>query len=108
MSNPVITATHDAAGTWRVTTLADGLTGYGYGKTETDARAAASKSFQEQVELSRIYVEADRRGECRTCAAIRILHHGFGPSHDGSRNCKSGSIASGGNITHCTCSPCFD
>lgn len=32
---------------------------------------------------------------------------GFGPTHDGSRFCKSGSIRSGGNKAHCTCDVCF-
>lgn len=31
----------------------------------------------------------------------------FGPSHDGSPGCESGSIASGGNRSHCTCDTCF-
>ena len=31
----------------------------------------------------------------------------FKPSHDGSRNCESGSIASGGNRAHCSCDACF-
>ena len=30
-----------------------------------------------------------------------------GPSHDGSKNCKSGSIASGGTKAHCSCDTCF-
>lgn len=30
-----------------------------------------------------------------------------GPSHDGSRRCESGSIASGGTRAHCTCDACF-
>lgn len=29
------------------------------------------------------------------------------PSHDGSRMCESGSIASGGTRSHCTCDWCF-
>lgn len=29
------------------------------------------------------------------------------PSHRGSSRCESGSIASGGNKTHCTCDICF-
>lgn len=32
---------------------------------------------------------------------------GFGPSHDGMKGCKSGSIASGGQRSHCTCDVCF-
>jgi len=30
-----------------------------------------------------------------------------GPSHEGSRMCKSGSIASGGTRSHCSCDYCF-
>jgi hypothetical protein len=29
------------------------------------------------------------------------------PSHSGSPKCESGSIASGGHISHCTCDTCF-
>lgn len=42
---------------------------------------------------------------CVTCAEIG--EGGFGPSHDGSRRCESGSIASGGTHTHCSCGICF-
>lgn len=31
----------------------------------------------------------------------------FGPSRNGSRNCRSGSIASGGKSAYCTCDTCF-
>lgn len=31
----------------------------------------------------------------------------FAPSHNGSRMCESGSIASGGDREHCTCDRCF-
>lgn len=30
-----------------------------------------------------------------------------GPSHEGSARCESGSIASGGNSSHCSCDTCF-
>ena len=30
-----------------------------------------------------------------------------GPSHNGSKGCKSGSIASGGTRSHCSCDYCF-
>ncbi len=32
---------------------------------------------------------------------------GSGPGHDGSSLCLSGSLASGGNRSHCTCNTCF-
>jgi hypothetical protein len=31
----------------------------------------------------------------------------FGPRRDGSSRCQSGSIASGGTKTYCTCNTCF-
>lgn len=31
----------------------------------------------------------------------------FNPSREGSMHCQSGSIASGGNKTYCTCDSCF-
>jgi hypothetical protein len=31
----------------------------------------------------------------------------FGPSREGSPHCQSGSLASGGNRTYCTCDVCF-
>jgi hypothetical protein len=31
----------------------------------------------------------------------------FGPTKNGSRRCESGSVASGGNKTHCSCDICF-
>jgi len=40
---------------------------------------------------------------CRICADPRS----FKPSHDGSKRCESGSIASGGNRSHCSCDTCF-
>ena len=44
------------------------------------------------------------RIECQTC---REHPGGYGPSHEGSPNCKSGSLRSGGQKSHCTCSLCF-
>jgi len=44
--------------------------------------------------------------ECQTCILI-AARGGFGPSHDGSEHCESGSIASGGDVAHCTCDVCF-
>lgn len=49
----------------------------------------------------------NEQAECQTCKKIREEYNGFGPSHNGSRNCRSGSIASGGNVAHCACGTCF-
>lgn len=43
---------------------------------------------------------------CETCESIKA-EGGFGPSHDGSTRCESGSIASGGTRAHCSCDTCF-
>ena len=40
---------------------------------------------------------------CKTCA----LPDEPKPSHDGSKSCESGSIASGGTRSHCACDVCF-
>jgi len=44
------------------------------------------------------------RPKCEEC---RRIGSGFGPRHNGSRHCESGSIASGGDRAHCTCDTCF-
>lgn len=41
---------------------------------------------------------------CNTCRTYANQMH---PSHAGSSQCESGSLASGGNRTHCTCDACF-
>lgn len=47
------------------------------------------------------------RGEesCRTCQDMSEA--GMHPSHNGSKHCESGSVASGGANTHCSCDRCF-
>jgi len=47
------------------------------------------------------------REGCPTCEEIRTKYKGFGPRHDGSPHCESGSIASGGQNAHCSCDFCF-
>lgn len=38
----------------------------------------------------------------------RVADAGFGPSHNGSKMCRlEASIASGGNVAHCTCAGCY-
>ena len=46
-----------------------------------------------------------RSARCHDCELYG--GYGFGPSHQGSPNCKCGSIASGGDKAHCTCRTCF-
>jgi len=43
----------------------------------------------------------------KTCQEPGCTYPAAGPSHNGSRTCKSGSIASGGTRTHCSCDACF-
>ena len=40
---------------------------------------------------------------CQMC----ITTKNSGPRHNGSKRCESGSIASGGKNSHCTCDTCF-
>jgi hypothetical protein len=59
----------------------------------------------------KIYAECDaedkqKEEKCEYCEQIKN-NGGFGPSHNGTRLCRSGSIASGGNRAHCTCDLCF-
>ncbi|KKK66460.1 hypothetical protein LCGC14_2963860, partial [marine sediment metagenome] len=43
-----------------------------------------------------------------SCASCESQQGGqMGPTHKGSSFCESGSIASGGNKSHCTCDVCF-
>ena len=44
-----------------------------------------------------------RNPDCRTCQGGESTR----PSHDGSARCESGSLASGGYKSHCTCDTCF-
>ena len=44
----------------------------------------------------------EKYDNCTTCQ-----NKGLRPSHNGSKACKSGSIASGGTKEHCSCDTCF-
>jgi hypothetical protein len=44
---------------------------------------------------------------CLSCQEMAAGTVTFGPSHYGSRYCRSGALASGGLNTHCSCSVCF-
>jgi hypothetical protein len=64
------------------------------------AEGEIDKSYYPAGELERF----DAVGRiCRTCR----LPDAIKPSHTGSPRCKSGSVASGGKNTHCTCDVCF-
>ena len=41
-------------------------------------------------------------GQCQSCDT-----RNGGPSHFGSPRCQSGSLASGGNRSHCSCDGCY-
>ena len=49
-------------------------------------------------------LDAKSREQYDNCPTCRLGH---GPDHDGSKSCKSGSIASGGTKEHCSCDTCF-
>lgn len=46
------------------------------------------------------------RWTCGSCKS-RLNDRGMEPSHAGTERCESGSLASGGNRTHCSCDVCF-
>ncbi len=48
------------------------------------------------------YVLEMEKSDCPSCK-----NTGMQPSHTGSRRCESGSIASGGLKSHCSCDSCF-
>jgi hypothetical protein len=106
MSEPIISASKDVGATWRVSASADGLTGLGYGRSEAEARTRALASLAGQQRFEVIAVAARQRGECPQCAYQRETKDP-GPSHNGSSHCESGSLASGGTRSHCTCDFCF-
>lgn len=62
------------------------------------------KEIDITIELISDYGTEYHRELCNTC-----LHSkgGLAPSHNGSIDCMSGSIASGGSTKHCTCDVCF-
>jgi len=67
----------------------------------------------EVMASDRYYATLKARAEngCSTCrdhlSAIDAGKEFFAPSHEGSSSCESGSIASGGRHSHCTCDTCF-
>jgi hypothetical protein len=67
------------------------------------------EAFEEELEelLERYCAEFSFKSPtpCLTCA--RYAKQGEGPSHNGSPRCQSGSIASGGTKSHCSCDTCF-
>ena len=65
------------------------------------------ESFEDDLDDDYVPGFDDPDKECLMCKKIRDEHSGFGPSHNGSRFCESGSIASGGKRSHCTCDMCF-
>ena len=86
----------------------------GHFYTETPARDLVAQWVALGRSADEFTVERDQFGEwlvyVRTAAAQASCSGctgGFGPSHEGSTRCESGSIASGGHIAHCTCDTCF-
>ena len=57
-----------------------------------------------QEEINKMKAEHRAQG-CSDCDIID--RKGMAPSFAGSRRCESGSIASGGNNSHCGCDICF-
>ena len=66
----------------------------------------ADGSRGEFVEMPEIMGETCKKFAvlgCLTCYEKTVMK----PDHAGSPACQSGSLASGGNYTHCTCDTCF-
>ncbi len=61
--------------------------------------------MKEETKIGKTHVTVVTR-PCGTCENIK-KDGGFGPRHDGSTLCESGSIASGGERSHCSCDTCF-
>ncbi len=78
---------------------------------DSDRRARErAVGISEQVSAWADEIETQIRREvavpgCEICQYL--IDHPFGPSHRGSTSCESGSIASGGKESHCTCDVCF-
>lgn len=64
-------------------------------------------AYQDGVTLGGETPETRRVVVRRVCPECAEIGGGMGPSHDGSKLCESGSIASGGTRAHCTCDVCF-
>ncbi len=56
--------------------------------------------------VARYYFYGDHEPKPEPCSTC-VKYAGQGPSHNGSRNCSSGSIASGGTRAHCSCDCCY-
>jgi hypothetical protein len=80
---------------------AKALQGSGTGIPEFFGMVA--EHVKEQAQPQAVMVAPDPRERVEGCAQCES-----GPVwHNGSRGCKSGSIASGGSRAHCTCDYCF-
>lgn len=74
----------------------------GYVSSASYSRRKAEQFIPVHVDNARARELAEARANCTECALP-----GMKPSHDGSKGCASGSIASGGTRAHCTCDVCF-
>ena len=61
------------------------------------------QGYFRQVSLA--YLSEKQDSQCPSCQQIALEE--WGPSHRGKSSCKSFSLASGGERTHCTCDICF-
>jgi hypothetical protein len=62
--------------------------------------------FLSPEEFAKAREQAMKSGP-ENCEGCKFYADKFGPRHDGSTLCRSGSVASGGLSTHCTCDTCF-
>jgi hypothetical protein len=64
-----------------------------------NAECMCDRFVCDTLKLCKLIIEKN----CPICQIKESLK----PSHMGSKNCESGSLASGGNKSHCTCDICF-
>jgi hypothetical protein len=70
---------------------------YANGESIVVRHTLRTLSWQAEDEMAKLQ-------KCHQCRYNQLLG---GPSHDGSRFCQSGSLASGGSRSHCSCDTCF-
>jgi hypothetical protein len=101
----LIAPTIEPALPWDGPTLEEAGAGQGLAAFAEDMLTTANRAVAAQLAPA-APAPAPAAAPCGTCADNKA-NGGFGPSHDGSPYCKSGSIASGGTRAHCTCDTCF-
>lgn len=72
-----------------------------------DALIAQQAAEQAARNAAALECKARIAEEMKTCPTCIKYAGQMAPSHEGSKRCQSGSIASGGHRSHCSCDTCF-